>query len=144
MNNNIDKLNEDPDNVETLSSYLTLKKAEPNPNEGRTRFGNTNIYYNPSLGEYVKQLITPDNQLRYLYNKYENGKPSLLVVNENGEPLKGEQNTVFGHYFDNEKAKIVMNQAGNGFGVYDYDPNDDYMNAYNQNFDYTRGKISQY
>lgn len=144
MNNNIDKLNEDPENVETLASYLTLKKPEPNPNEGKTRFGNTNIYYNPSLGEYVKQLITPDNQLRYLYNKYENGKPNLLVVNENGETLSGQLNTVFGHYFDGENAKIVMNQVGNGFGVYDYDPNNDYMNAYNQNFDYTRGKISQY
>ena len=58
--------------------------------------------------------------------------------------MRGEQNTVFGHYFDNGKAKIVMNQEGKGFGVYDYDPNIDVMNAYNQNFDYTSGKVSQY
>ena len=144
MNNNIDKLNEDPDNVETLASYLTLKKPEPNPNEGKTRFENTNIYYNPSLGEYVKQLITPDNQLRYLYNKYENGKPSLLVVNENGETVPGQLNTVFGHYFDNGKAKLVMEKEGDGFGVYDYNRNNIFMNKYNQNFNYLNGKISQY
>lgn len=144
MNRNISKLNEDTDNVETLASHLTLKKPEPNPNEGKTRFGNTNIYYNPSLGEYVKQLITPDNKLRYLYNKYENGKPNLLVVDENGETVPGQLNTVFGHYFDNGKAKLVMEKEGEGFGVYDYNRNNIFMNKYNQNFNYLNGKISRY
>ena len=144
MNRNINKLNEDPDNVETLASYLTLKKPEPNPNEGKIQFGNTNIYYNPSLREYVKPLITSDNKLRYLY--YKNSNENLIphVYNDKGEELTGELGTVFGHYFDNGKAKIVMQKTGEGPNVYDYDPSDPIMNNYNQIFDYTRGKISQY
>lgn len=144
MNNNIDKLNEDPDNVETLASYLTLKKPEPNPNEEKQLFGSTNIQYNPS-NENIIPLITADNQSRFLYYKNINGTLTPWVVNEEGQRLSGDTDTVFGHYFDKDgNAKIVMNMAGKGLGVYDYDSNVDTMNAYNQNFDYTRGKISQY
>lgn len=144
MNRNTSKLNEDTDNVETLASHLTLKKHEPNPNEGKQLFGSTSIYYNPSLNEKVIPLITADNQSRFLYYKDINGRLTPFVINDNGEELRGEQNTIFGHYFDNGKAKIVMNQAGQGLNVYDYDPNNTPMYNYNRNFDYTSGKISQY
>lgn len=144
MNRNTSKLNEDTDNVETLASYLTLKKPEPNPNEGKQLFGSTSIYYNPSLNEKVIPLITADNQSRFLYYKDINGKLTPFVINDKGEELRGEQNTIFGHYFDNGKAKIVMNQAGQGLNAYNYDPNNASMYNYNRNFDYTNGKISQY
>lgn len=144
MNRNTSKLNEDTDNVETLASYLTLKKSEPNPNEGKQLFGSTSIYYNPSLNEKVIPLITADNQSRFLYYKDINGKLTPFVINDKGEELRGEQNTIFGHYFDNGKAKIVMNQAGQGLNAYNYDPNNASMYNYNRNFDYTNGKISQY
>lgn len=144
MNRNTSKLNEDVDNVETLASYLTLKKSESNPNEGKIQFGNTNIYYNKSLGEYVKPLITSDNKLRYVYYKDSNGNLIPHVYNDKGEELTGELGTVFGHYFDNGIAKIVMQKTGEGPNVYDYDPSDPIMNNYNQIFDYTRSKISQY
>lgn len=145
INANRDILKEDPENIDDLVEHLTFRDPNTDPNKGKKQFGNTNIYYDPSKGESVKLLVNPENKVRYLYQKDDNGTLKSYILNDKGEQLSGEGNTIFGHYLDpNGNVKIVMQHQTKGLGSYDYDKNDPIMSAYNRGFDHITRSSYEY